>query len=87
MNEKIKELINSIETIEKYTTEKITFSVGTYTGKYLIDGEKNLWCSITGNLYIRANYDTLFQVIDVDKRIIDCFDIIEDNAKIQFNSN
>lgn len=86
MNKKIKELTSSIETIEKYTTEKITFSVGTYTGKYLIDGEKNLWCSITGNLNIRVNCDTLFEVIDVEKRIIDCFDVIDDDANVHFNS-
>lgn len=80
--DKIDFLIKIIEILENDTKEKISFKIGKYTGEYPLDCANDEWCTITGDIYIRANYDTLFEVIDENLNIVDNFDIIGDEAII-----
>lgn len=77
-------LTEVIQKIEETTSDKISFKIGKYIGQYPLDCA-NEWCTITGDIYIRANYDTLFEVIDENLNIVDNFDIIDNEAIIKID--
>lgn len=79
----IEYLIEQMERIEKTSTDKISFKIGKYKGQYY-DGD-DTWITIAGDLFIRANYDTIFRVVDKNLGIIDDFDIIESEAIIEID--
>ena len=83
--DKIDFLIKIIEVLESNTKEKISFKIGEYIGKYPLDCANDEWCTITGDIYIRANYDTLFEVIDENLNIVDDFDIIGNEAIVKID--
>lgn len=80
-------LTEVIQKIEETTLDKISFKIGQYIGQYPLDCANDEWCTITGDIYIRANYDTLFEVVDTNLGIVDNFDVIGSEAIVKLDKN
>lgn len=66
------------EALNEVCNEEYIIRVGRYVGDYhLGDGQ---FKTITGDLFIKTNSDTLFRVVSDDSSIVDDFDIIGSDA-------
>lgn len=69
------------EELEALTNNKMTFKIGTFEGEYYLGNEE--WDTIKGDLYIKINQDTIFQVKDELNQVAD-FDVLDINDNVRF---
>ena len=74
----IQKLTKLAEMLNKICNEEYILRVGRYCGEYYLGDDE--FKTITGDLFIKTNSDTLFRVVSDDSSIVDDFDIIGSDA-------
>lgn len=80
-DEAINWLLNIVESLEATTNDKITFKIGRMTGQYW-NGDDYEW--LTGDLFLKINQDTVFDLKDDKTGFIDSFDVPDSEGTIEF---